>query len=179
MKKGAGAGAAGAAAPAKGAGLSATRVDVYEAVAARAELDKEAAKAASAALGAPVSTRLQDLRLLLTGLGTALACLAQFYPPGKYPANWVGLAIACPLYVVVNGLVTYWLPAQEQDIAAEVGGVVLRSRLDTERHVYGLSAGGAWAEERLGRLFTEEGHVRLAVLAALVQQALAKGGKLK
>lgn len=174
MKSKAATGAGGAAGPPKEVALSATRVNVYEAVAARAELDKEAGRAASAQLGLPVSTRLQDLRLLLTGLGTGLACLAQFYPPGKYPANFVGLAIACPLYVVVNALVTYWLPAQEKDIAAEVGATVLHSRLDTERHVYALAAGsGKWVERPLGQLFTEEGFVRLKVLRAQVEETLA------
>ena len=168
-------GAAAAAAAAGGAGpeLSETRVEVYDERAARAELDGHAGRLASAALGQPLSTRLQDYRLALTGLGTALACLAQFWPPGKYPANWVGLAIACPAYVVVNALVSWWLPPQEQDIAAEVGGLALRSRLDPEAQRYELAARpGAWRGRPLGALFTEDGRVRLRVMRQLVTEAL-------
>jgi hypothetical protein len=151
--------------------LSTTRVDVYDASKAHAELDSQVGKIASKNLDGYLSTRLQDYRLLLTGLGTALACLAQFYPPGKYPQNFWGLIVACPLYVVLNVVVTYWLPAQEQDIACEVvvskGGAVtvVRSKLETDKHTYGISVKeGVFVTRKLGELFTEEGFVRVKVL---------------
>jgi hypothetical protein len=35
----------------------------------------------------PLDMRLSNLRIMLTGLGTLLAVIAQFYPPGRYPHN--------------------------------------------------------------------------------------------
>ncbi len=162
--------------------LSSTRVDVYDGAKAQAELDAQVSRVACRSVGSSsASTRLQDLRLLLTGLGTLLACLAQFYPPGKYPHNFWGLALACPLYVLVNALVTWWLPAQEQDICCEISlrpnnTLTVRSHFDPEKHLYGLRTAkdGPLVTRRLGELFTETGFIRLKVLEGLVQDALKK-----
>jgi hypothetical protein len=57
---------------------------------------------------------------------------------------------------------------------AQVGGVQLRSRLDAEAQRYELAGrAGKWHGRPLGTLFTEEGHVRLGPLRALVAEALA------
>lgn len=156
-------------------GLSATRVNVYEVAQARGELDSQVSEAASSLLSCAPSMRLSNLRLLLTGLGTALACLAQFYPPGKYPANFWGLVVACPAFVVVNALVTYWLPLQEQDIACEIASRRFRSCFDTKALSYAVSVDD-WASRStrpLGELFTASGHVRLKVVRDMVSEVLA------
>ena len=97
--------------------------------------------------------------------------MAQFYPPKTYPGNFYALAVCCPLFVVVNFLVTYWLPGQEQDIVCETESkLVVRSRLDTDRHMYGLcstATGGKWKEAPLGQLFLENGTLRPHVLEQL------------
>lgn len=110
---------------------------------------------------------LSNLRILLTFIGTMLAVVAQFYPPGKvwrrrwrfvlvlfassahdgldgwqYPQNFAALIVCCPAYFVVNMVVTYWLPRQEQDIVGATYGskgtraLQLRSELDVNEHMY-------------------------------------------
>lgn len=144
------------------------------------------------------------MRLLLTGLGTLLAVVAQFYPPGKvptllpaprgslrpppqYPDNFAALIVCCPLYVVVNALVTYWLPGLEQDIVARTAsrkgspGVELRTALDDQAATYRAwttrLGGGAPltdATRELGALFCDDGTLYEPGVRAL-KEAVIKG----
>ena len=76
---------------------------------------------------------------------------------------------------MINMLVMYWLPAQEQDIVVELsGGPTVRSRLDTEKLTYSVRSGKQWVARELGELFSEERRARLAVVESLVATALKK-----
>ena len=123
--------------------------------------------------------RLSNLRILLTGIGTMLAVIAQFYPPKTYPGNFWALAVCCPSFFVINMLVTYWLPGQEQDIVCETKSLVVRSKLDTDSKSYSLRAGKEptgtnWKTVPLGRLFSKDGTLRPHVLEAQVDSILPK-----
>jgi hypothetical protein len=74
---------------------------------------------------------------------------------------------------VVNALVTYWLPAQEQDIVCIAGSLCVRSELDVDKMCYKLrGTNGDWKKVSLGSLFTKEGVLKAAILENLVKQVL-------
>ena len=150
------------------------RVNLDDAQAIMTELDTGVCHFVRTKKGS-LSTRLSNLRLVLTGLGTLLAVIAQFAPPKTYPGNFWALVVCCPLFVIVNGLVTYWLPAQEQNIVCEQGSsLVIRSRLDEDKHSYSLSSTSSkgWKSKSLGQLFEEDGTLRNVVLQDLVNSIL-------
>lgn len=155
----------------------AAKVNLYDGQSVKGALDAGAtAVLEGAAGGRGLDMGLSNLRLMLTGLGTGLALVAQFWPPRTYPGNWWALAVCCPLFVLVNALVTYWLPSREQDIVAVTRAsppLVLRSQLDTHNHLYRLSTKpNVWKSAPLGSLFTKDGTLRTQVLEDFVKSVL-------
>ena len=166
----------------KAANKDIDKVNVYDAPAVKLLLDTQVSKVLSSK-SYSLNMRLSNLRILLTGLGTLLAVIAQFYP-AKFPENWWCLMVCCPLFVVVNALVTYWLPAQEQDIIAEVDsgrgqqGFQVRGDVDTKAKEYWLAVGqGPRVARALGDLLSKDGELREGCLAELVEEAVSRHQK--
>ena len=73
----------------------------------------------------------------------------------------------------MNALVTWWLPAQEQNIVCISGSTCVRSELDVDKLSYKLrSNDGAWQVAGLGKLFDSDGVLKSAVLDNLVRNVV-------